>query len=358
MNFSMRAYRALTVANLLTYWRNPLATSGLFIGLVLMLGGVRFIDGSHQQRFNVSLSNHATTQAAAELIKALKEEPTLVVTEASDDDGRQRIQNGKADLQLVIPVAFGTSGSDGHPRPSAVDVTYKAGGAGQQTLALAAAAVDQVDRQLQGAPQLFAVQSHVLNADASIIDIFLPGLLGFNLVNSGLLVAAGIFAGYRSTGVLRRIQATGTAPINLVLAHATSNLLLSMVQAVLMILIAMVLFTLRLNIFALLAVSLLGYLVFLALGFAISGWIRDAQRAQAMAAAIGFPLIFIGLFPPDVLPAAARPFISRLPIALVTYSMRQIVDGGGLWTVRLDLLGLAIWAVILLVGAGRMFRWD
>jgi ABC-2 type transport system permease protein len=239
-----------------------------------------------------------------------------------------------------------------------VDVAYKQGGLGQQAAGLVNAAVDQVDRDAQGAAQVFSVRPRVLNASVGVIDTFLPGLLGFNLVNSGLLLAAGIFAGYRSSGVLRRIKVTGTAPINLVLAHATASLILTIVQISLLIVVTMALFTVRLDVVSLLLVSLLGYLVFLALGFAISGWVRDAQRAPVVASSIGMPLIFIALFPPDIFSGVARVAVGLLPISFLTHGLRQIVEGGDLGTVRLDLLGLAVWAVVLLVGAGWTFRWD
>lgn len=61
-----------------------------------------------------------------------------------------------------------------------------------------------------------------------MFDAFLPGLLAMNIIQSGLLVAAGAFATYRSTGVLRRIQATGIDAGSFVLAHATSTFLLGL----------------------------------------------------------------------------------------------------------------------------------
>ncbi len=56
----------------------------------------------------------------------------------------------------------------------------------------------------------------VENAGIGLIDVFLPGLLGFNVIQAGLITAAGAFATYRTYGALRRVQATGIAPGNLV----------------------------------------------------------------------------------------------------------------------------------------------
>jgi ABC-2 type transport system permease protein len=124
--------------------------------------------------------------------------------------------------------------------------------------------------------------------------VFLSGLLGFNVIQAGLIVAAGAFSGYRTSGALRRVQATGIAPGNLVMAHATANLLLGIVQVGLMIVGAGLLFRVHLDLGSMFVVTMLGYLVFLAASFAISGWVRDPQRAPAVASSIGQPRVQMG----------------------------------------------------------------
>jgi hypothetical protein len=77
---------------------------------------------------------------------------------------------------------------------------------------------------------VFTVDRRPVNGASGLLVLFLPSLLVFNVINAGLIFAAGIFAGYRSSGTLRRIQATGISPADMVLAHATSNVLLATVQ--------------------------------------------------------------------------------------------------------------------------------
>jgi hypothetical protein len=63
------------------------------------------------------------------------------------------------------------------------------------------------------------------------------------------------------------------------------------------------LFRVHLDLGSMFVVTMLGYLVFLAAGFAISGWVRDPQRAPVVASSIGLPLVFIGLLPTQFFPA-------------------------------------------------------
>jgi hypothetical protein len=103
------------------------------------------------------------------------------------------------------------------------------------------------------------VAIQVENAGIGLIDVFLPGLLGFNVIQAGLIAAAGL------------------------------------------------LFRVHLDLSSMFVVTMLGYLVLLAAGFAISGWVRDPQRAPVVASSIGLPLVFIGLLPMQFFsgPAAA-----------------------------------------------------
>ena len=358
IRFSLRAFRALVGANLRTFLRNPLPSSGLMVILILLLLGVRALQGFQAQKLSVVVVDQAHSAASDRILANLHRLPILSVNEADLATATSRIENGSADLELLIPPGLGSTDGGGHLRPGRVEITYRTGGTADQAAALVAAAIDQADRDLQGAPQLLTVRQHPLNPGLGLLQLFLPGLLAFNVINAGLILAAGVFAGYRSTGTLRRIQATGIGPAELVLAHAFSNLLLAGVQVLLMLLAASAIFGTVLNLPALLGVTMLGYLVFLALGLAVSGWVRDPQRAPVIASSIAFPLIFIGLFPSSVVGGLPGRALALLPVSMATHALREIVAGSGLGSFGGDIVGLALWAALALAAAGRVFRWD
>jgi ABC-2 type transport system permease protein len=358
VRFRPRAFRGLVVANLRTFLRNPLPSSGLMVVLVLLLLGVRALEGVQAQKLNVAVVDQAHTAASERIVANLRKFPTLAVSATDARTAASKLNDGGADVEVLIPPGLGATDSAGHVLAAQVELTYRTGGLGDQAAALVAAAVDEADRAVQAAPQLLTVKSHLLNSGLGLLQLFLPGLLTFNVINAGLILAAGIFAGYRSTGTLRRIQATGIGPAELVLAHAFSNLLLAGAQVLLMLVAASIIFASALNVPALLAVTMLGYLVFLAIGLAVSGWVRDPQRAPVVASSIAFPLIFIGLFPSTVVGGLAGQLLALLPVSMATHALRGIVAGSGLGSFGGDLLGLAVWAAVALAAAGRVFRWD
>jgi ABC-2 type transport system permease protein len=353
-----RPYRALTVAILRSSLRNPIASFGLFGVLLLMLGGVKYLDSARFNGPSVKLADASSTAVARQLVDELVHTPGFTVTMASPGDARRSVDAGGTDVAVIIPPGFGERDPAGRPRAAQVQVVYRAGGQGDQALALVGAAVDRVDRRAQGAPQVLTAAAVVENAGIGLIDIFLPGLLSFNIIQSGLILAAGVFAGYRSSGVLRRVRATGIAPANLVLAQATAAMVLGAAQVAMMLAAARLLFTIRLDLPSMLLVAMLAYLVFLAAGFAIGGWITDPKQTPVVAGWVGMPMIFIGLVPAAIVPPAAATVLAVLPVSLLTHGTRVLIEGGGLLDIRGDLLGLTGWAAALLVAAGRTFRWD
>ena len=353
-----RPYRALTQAILKTSLRNPVASFGFFAVLMIMLAGVKYLDSARFSGTSVRVADQAATPASRDLVRSLRATPGFSVGESGAADATRAVAAGQTDVAVIIPPGFGATGAGGQLLPAEVVVTYRAGGAGDQARSLIAADVEVLDRTEQRAPQLLTVRADVRNAGLGLIDLFLPGLLSFNVIQSALMVAAGAFAGYRSAGVLRRVQATGTAPANLVLAHATALFLIGAAQVGLMLVAARLLFTVHLDLAGIFAVAMLGYLVFLAAGLAISGWVRDPQRAPAIATAVGMPMIFIGLFPPQLFSGTLATVIGVLPVSFVTHGVRTLIEGAGLSAIHADLLGLAGWAAVLLAGASGAFRWD
>src|SRR5205085_5358426 len=100
---------------------------------------------------------------------------------------------------------------------------------------------------LSGPPPFGLELAPVAGRTQSPIDAMLPGMLGFNILQSSLLFAAGVFASYRSTGVLRRIQATGLDPWSLVLALASATFVVSFVQTLALVIVAQLVYGLTLD---------------------------------------------------------------------------------------------------------------
>ena len=358
MTAALRAYRSLTVANLKMYLRNPIASSSLFVALIALLVLMKLVLGGQGPHTNVVVADASGAAEAAALVRDLRAVGSFDVTEASPATARDRLEQGQADLEVVIPAGFGERDGTGRLLPVRLQVTYRSGTAGETSLPLLRGVVEGYDEAVLGDVPTVAVTVSAVRAPATgPIDFLLPGVVAFNIIGSALMLAAGTFANYKATRVLRRLKATGIGSPTFVLAHATASFVLGMLQTAAILVAAELLFSVHLDLVALFLLLALGYLLFLALGLAISGWIRDPQRATAVAQSVAFPMIFVALLS-AALPADIAAFTRFLPVSYITDGMQRLSEGGTLGAVEPDLAWLLGWATVLLIGAGRVFRWD
>jgi ABC-2 type transport system permease protein len=358
MKTELQAYASLTLATLRMYLRNPLASFSLVVVLAGLLLGLKVLFGGPAPHTKVTVVQASSTPGAVALFEAIEHVRTFEVTTGSSTSARRALAAGETDMVVVIPPELGTMGPEGSLQAARVSITYRVGGPGENGSQVVSRLVDVANQRLTGRPPLLTAETSALAVrGVQPIDFLLPGLLAFNIVSSALLLAAGVFAGHRTSGVLRRVKAAGVTPAAFVLAHASSSFLLGVAQTVALLGIAALLYSIHVDLMALLVATAAGYLAFLALGFAIAGWIKDAQRASAVATSIGVPMIFIGLFATALPPEISR-FTENLPVSYLAGAMRQISEGAGVAALGWDLLGLGAWAVAFLTAAARVFRWE
>jgi ABC-2 type transport system permease protein len=352
------AFGSLTVANLKMYVRNPVASFTLAAVLLVILVLFKVVFSGQTPHTKVAVVDASRTAASAALVGDLRAAGTFDVTPASPAAAGRMLEQGDVDITVTIPADFAQRDAAGRPLPVRVQVAYRAGTAGETSLPALRGVVEGYDEVTLGEVPSVSVSLTAVHARASsAVDFLLPGVVAFNIIGSALMVAAGVFANYKSTGVLRRLKATGISPNVFVLSHAAATFVLGLVQAAIILVAAELLFGVHLDLVALFLLLAAGYLVFLAMGLAISGWIRDPQRATAVAQSVAFPMIFVGLLS-AALPAGVASVTHYLPVSYVTDGMQRLGDGGQVPAVGQDLAWLAGWAVVLLVAAGRVFRWD
>lgn len=357
MKNQVRAFGSLATSNFKMYLRNPIASSSLFLALLVLLFLFKVVfdsPGPHTKLVVVDASHGA----AAALIGDLRSVSTFDVTEASLASARAQLSQGKVDLEVVIPSSFGEHDASGRPAAVSLEVTYRAGTAGETSLPLLKATIDGYDQNVLNEVPTISISPAALHTrSAGPIDFLLPGIVAFNIIGSGLMLAAGTFSNYKSTGVLRRLKATGISPSIFVLAHATSSFAVGALQTAAILVAASLLFSVHLDLVSLFLLLVVAYLVFLGMGLAISGWIKDPQRATAVAQSIAFPMIFIALLS-SALPPGIAAITKYFPVSYVTDGMQQLGQGASLGAIEVDLVWLLAWAIALLIAAGRVFRWD
>ena len=194
------------------------------------------------------------------------------------------------------------------------------------------------------------------------IDFLIPGLLGMNLMNSGMWGVGFALVEMRQRKLLKRFVATPMRRSDFLLALASSRLVLMVIEVGLLLSFGVLVFHMRVR-GSILSVILLGSLGAVAFGGVGLLTACRAQKIESVSGLINLVMmpmwIFSGVFfSYDKFPAIAHPFIKALPLTALNDALRAtITEGASLGSQSGRLLVLAIWGALSFILALRWFRW-
>ena len=367
MSRSMTRLKALTIASLKMYVRN---TTGLFFTMfipIILIVVFGFLFQNNNFKTDIALTNYSQTELSKQLVDSLKKVEAFRIEETDEGTAADKLGRGKIDLEIIIPETFGQSLPEGKGlQPVAVQTYYNESNPrnGQTTNLIVGQIISGFNAGVTKSPQVYTVKPvGVKTNNLGQIDFFLPGVIAMSIMQLGIFSVAFVFVTYKTTGQLRRIQATPTHPIYFVIGQAITREIVAIVQVGLLLGLGMWAFHAKMigSILSFMIMAALGAAAFLAIGFAIAGWARDENQATPLAQLVQFPMLFLSgvFFPRDGLPAWLAKITDYLPLTYLVDGLRKIAtEGATLMTVWHDVVGLLVWMIVVFIISIFIFRWE
>jgi ABC-type multidrug transport system permease subunit len=194
------------------------------------------------------------------------------------------------------------------------------------------------------------------------IDFLVPGLIGMNLMNSGMWSIGFALVDMRQRKLLKRFVATPMRRSDFLLALASGRLVLMVIEVGLLLGFGALIFHIRVlgSLLSILLLSAIGAVGFAGLGLLTASRAQKIESVSGLINLIMMPMwIFSGVFfSYERFPAVIQPFIKALPLTALNDALRAtILEGATLRTQAGRLLVLLIWGGISFVLALRWFRW-
>ena len=319
-------------------------------------------------KVDIGIVDLAQNEASARFIEEAGQVEALRVTVGDEAEERAALEDGQRDLIVVLPPNFGPSvtGRGVVWEPTTIQALYHAGRPAESQVGLSflRSGVDEMNFALSGVDRVVTLENEAVAArDLGYIDFLMPGVIGMAIMQLGLFSVSFSFVTMKREGVLRRLLATPLNPATLLFSQVVTRLLVVMVQTLILAGVAVFLFGAEFagNFFAVLLAAGLGGAVFLALGFAVSGWARTEQQAAPLANIVSLPMMFLSgvFFSRDVLPNVLQVVTDYLPLTFLVEAIRGMtVQGDSVIAQWPNFLGMAVWFVIAFVIANRTFRWE
>ena len=224
----------------------------------------------------------------------------------------------------------------------------------------------EIDAQLQsaaGRKDALATSAESSSEPGSrYIDFLIPGLLGMNLMNSGMWGVGFALVEMRQRKLLKRFVATPMRRSDFLLALVSSRLVLMVIEVGLLLSFGVLVFHMPMqgSILAVLLLGSLGAVAFGGVGLLTACRAQKIETVSGLINVVMMPMwIFSGVFfSYDRFPAIIHPFIKALPLTALNDALRAtILEGATLSSQSGQLLVLAVWGGVSFVLALRWFRW-
>ena len=195
------------------------------------------------------------------------------------------------------------------------------------------------------------------------VDWVIPGILGMNLMFSGLFGVGYVIVRYRKNGVLKRLQAAPVSPYSFLAAQLLSRLIIMMlVSAIVYGVSNFFLDFLMLGHYAtLILVALIGNLCLLSLGLIIASRMANEELANGLLNFLTFPMLLLSevWFSLDGAPQWMAQVSNFLPLTHMVQAAREVmIEGASLAQISDHLAVMALMTVVFLSLAAKIFKWS
>lgn len=287
-------------------------------------------------------------QQTESLLRNSPQHASIKIEVRDGDAARKGFRLGKYDL-VIEPNASG-------------GVTYLYDPARPESL-LARSQISDALQQAAGRKDIIASNEVISSEPGSrYIDFLIPGLLGMNLMNSGMWGIGFALVDMRQRKLLKRFVGTPMRRGDFLLALMSSRLVLMIIEIGLLLTLGVLLFHMRVlgSVFTILLLGSIGAMCFGGVGLLTASRAQKIESVSGLMNLVMMPMwIFSGVFfSYERFPSAIQPFIKALPLTALNDALRtSILEGTSLVQQWPRLLVMALWGGISFLLALKWFRW-
>jgi ABC-2 type transport system permease protein len=342
-------YLHLLTARMLELKREPEVVFWVFVFPLLLATGLGIaFRNKPGDASSVAIVAGAGAQEAEALLQHSPRHQAFKVDVQEGDAARKGFRLGKYDLVIEPDGAGGLRYRYDPARPES---------------ALARSEVNDALQTAAGRKDVVATSVVTSSEPGSrYIDFLIPGLLGMNLMNSGMWGIGFALVDMRQRKLLKRFVGTPMRRGDFLLALLSSRLVLMIIEIGLLLTLGVIVFHMKVlgSIFAIVLLGSLGAICFGGIGLLTASRAQKIESVSGLMNLVMMPMwIFSGVFfSYERFPAVIQPLIKALPLTALNDALRaSILEGTPLIHQWPRLLVMAVWGGVSFLLALRWFRW-
>ena len=334
----------LTVSRVREFYREPEAIFWVF-GFPIVLAAALGLAFRNKGPSAISVGVRSGAGDSA-VVAALKADSALRPIVLDSATAGARLRAGSIAILVVPgnPVTYRFDPTREESRPARLEV--------DQALQRAAGRADPVA----------TTNDHVTARGSRYIDFLIPGLLGMNLLGSGIWGVGFAVVTARQKKLLKRFMATPMHKSHYLLGFILSRLVFLVVEVAALVGFGWLIFGVGVqgSFVALAAIALLGSLSFSGLGLLIASRARTVEGVSGLMNLAMLPMWILSgtFFSYSRFPDVMLPFVKALPLTALNDSLRAVmIDGTSIFHLGPALAIVASWGLVCFGVALKIFRW-
>jgi ABC-type multidrug transport system permease subunit len=337
----------LTLMRVREFLREKEAVFWVFIFPVLMTFalGIAFRNTGPDKTF---VAVEAGDAKATEIASVLSRSPEISASVLTPDQAAQALRSGKVSI-VVKPANDSFEYHFDPTRPESRSARLL---------------VNDVLQRGKGRTDVVNVgEQKITEPGARYVDFLVPGLIGMNLMGSGLWGLGFTVVIARSRKLLKRFAATPMRRSHYLLSFMLSRLIFLVLEVAAVIIFASLAFgfTVRGSWLAVTLSIVLGGFTFSGIGLLVAARPTTIEGVSGLMNFIMLPMWLLSgtFFSSERFPQVLQPFIQALPLTALNNVLRALMnEGGSLSSNWLPIAILLFWCVISFVVALKIFRWQ
>ena len=338
----------LTATRVREFLREKEAVFWVFIFPVLMTFalGIAFRNTAPDK---TPVAIEATTDVRAnEVAQLLSASPDVTATVMTANEAAVALRSGK--VSIVV-----------RPQNDSYDYRFDPTRPESRTARLI---VDDALQRGKGRADVVKIgEEKITEPGARYVDFLVPGLIGMNLMGSGLWGLGFTVVIARSRRILKRFAATPMRRSHYLFSFMLSRLVFLVLEVAAVVVFAWLAFgfTVRGSWLSLILVTLLGGFTFSGIGMLVAARPTTIEGVSGLMNFIMLPMWLLSgtFFSSERFPQMLQPFIKALPLTALNTVLRSVMnEGAALWTNWIPITILLAWCGVSFIIALKIFKWQ
>jgi ABC-2 type transport system permease protein len=347
----------MTLARIREFVRQPEAVFWVF-GFPILLAfalGIAFRDTAPEK---LPIAVESGSANAAETAEAISRSADLRAVVMAHAEAEQALRTGR--VALVVLSAAGASATNEGASP---EFDYRFDPARPDSR-IARLAVDDALQRAAGRKDAAAVRERTFTEPgARYIDFLIPGLIGLNLMGSGLWGLGFVVVQARTQKLLKRLAATPMKRWQFLLSFMLSRLVFLVLEVAAVLAFAYFVFNVKIHgsLLSFMLISLIGSLAFAGIGLLIAARPRTIEGVSGLMNLVMLPMWLLSgsFFSASRFPDFLQPLIKVLPLTALNDTLRAVMnDGAPLGSNAAGIAILSAWGLVSFLVALKIFRWQ